>query len=1307
MAGGAFSFAEMLRDEYAYFFEAPPRATIKVYEKHLRDLPQLIRRLQRPPGEWTARESVLARYCRFRGAETPAQERKAVRNAFQALIDFRTVEELPGKPSLYEAMLDKSHPESAARLRHPEVLRKLLRIPGARACVFRDGDTALIIARSEMLRDLFRERSPAIRLIHNMAAGRDLLIAYPALLSTIADDQALEAFFSGPEENRQKLIKEFESEKSWRALWPTVRPRTEKDDLAGDAVKLREKFGLVERSACDADFQLFNAIVLEAAFPDHFTDSYDVRALNSALHEKGMAAICLSGGGIRSATFNLGVLQGLADHGLLTRFHYLSTVSGGGYIGSWIRRHPDGLTGVAHDIKSPPADPEEPEVRPIHHLREYSSYLAPRPASLSLDTWTLIATYFRNLLLNWTILLPVIAAILALPRLFESAVYRAAKSGLSVSAFIVCLASGWAGLVLVVWMRPKKERRSGPEPTAAELRTARHLSGIWIYPLLVSAVSFCIFWASLDPAFDGEVIHGGVIPYLLSITSAMVAAGFVVCQAYLLAAGKNVWWRLWAALKLLVTPKSYFKILRRSAGELLAAAAAGWLSGSLLRVSFAAAFPPHQLLTSRETLYLERFVCLGVPLFLCAFFVEAALLVGFTTLRTDDHDREWWARTAAVTMLTGFMVLLLCVAGLLLPLLVAQLPVILASAGGVGAVTSWLVARSATLRSREERGTSSRMLLTFILHTSTLVAIAVILGAIGLAATAVLTLVTNYQVPFPPAVFRSELTTAGGIHLRVLQQAGLADLGAFVTIAVVGAWFISLMLDVNIYSMHAMYRNRLIRAFLGASRWGRLPDPFTGFDPHDDVAMYKLRPEALWTSSYLNFGALVSALARNTVIFPQLHPRVQTLVQAYVTNGSKGPAEAEVCSELTRALNELMASRDIAHNLEAPPNYDLFCQNRKYLQTVFGDWLRPATAHDDPASCSTSAIPPIRGNEEEEERLILRTLGCHKNDATVPVRQRPPLHIINTALNLVGGDKLAWQERKAESFTISPLHAGNRWLGYRDAFSYAHRISLGTSLAISGAAISPNMGNKSTAAVTFLMTLFNARLGWWLGNPSRPKFAKPGPTAATLQSLLAEAMGGTHDKSNYVFLSDGGHFDNLGLYEMVRRRCRWIVVSDATADGKFAFGDLGNAVRKIRVDMGIPITLKTAYLPPAPDEKVGRYCAIGVIHYKDVDDVDKEHGYGCLLYIKPAVRADCPPDVRNYQKQSDAFPHESTVDQFFCESQFESYRALGRHMIGRICGDKLGRPARQVKTFRQIMTWAFDYIRQAESGPVSVKLVDM
>ncbi|HXO42043.1 MAG TPA: patatin-like phospholipase family protein, partial [Thermoanaerobaculia bacterium] len=133
-----------------------------------------------------------------------------------------------------------------------------------------------------------------------------------------------------------------------------------------------------------------------------------------------LTALCFSGGGIRSATFNLGVLQGLAKVGLLGGFDYLSSVSGGGYISSWLARwvHFEGHEEVTRRLAArPPLDPEKPEPKQVTYLRQYSNYLTPRLGALSADTWTLIAIGVRNILLNWLVLVPLLTAPVLVPLL--------------------------------------------------------------------------------------------------------------------------------------------------------------------------------------------------------------------------------------------------------------------------------------------------------------------------------------------------------------------------------------------------------------------------------------------------------------------------------------------------------------------------------------------------------------------------------------------------------------------------------------------------------------------------------------------------------------------------------------------------------------------------------------------------------------------------------------------------------------------------------------------------------------------------
>jgi hypothetical protein len=152
----------------------------------------------------------------------------------------------------------------------------------------------------------------------------------------------------------------------------------------------------------------------------------------------------------------------------------------------------------------------------------------------------------------------------------------------------------------------------------------------------------------------------------------------------------------------------------------------------------------------------------------------------------------------------------------------------------------------------------------------------------------------------------------------------------------------------------------------------------------------------------------------------------------------------------------------------------------------------------------------------------------------------------------------------------------------------------------------------------------------------------------------------TNDNSKYVYLSDGGHFENLALYEMVRRGCRIIVVLDSGCDRDFKYEDLGNALRKIRIDQKIPIEFDGA--PELGKET--RY-ATATIRYSALDK-DRQDGY--LLYIKPNMLGGEPPDIISYRNSNGDFPHQSTSNQWFNESQTESYRMLGIHTVNEICG---------------------------------------
>jgi hypothetical protein len=308
-----------------------------------------------------------------------------------------------------------------------------------------------------------------------------------------------------------------------------------------------------------------------------------------------------------------------------------------------------------------------------------------------------------------------------------------------------------------------------------------------------------------------------------------------------------------------------------------------------------------------------------------------------------------------------------------------------------------------------------------------------------------------------------------------------------------------------------------------------------------------------------------------------------------------------------------------------------------------------------------------------------------------------PYPIVNCALNLNTGSELATAERRASSFVFTPNYCGSepknkkerRELGYRttDKFMVTGGPGLGTAMAISGAAANPNSGYHTSTPLAFLLTVFNVRLGWWVGNPGRAAQSERFGPRFALFTLLSELFAQTDSRSSYVNLSDGGHFENLGLYELVRRRCRYIIACDAEEDPNYSFQALGSAIRKCRADFGVEIAIDTDSLRPAKDKQFSAgHCVVGTIRYQEremgeanrmcaeAEPPDPDHMLGWLVYFKASMTGDEPEDIQQYQGDHSVFPHQPTSDQFFTESQFESYRRLGEHVV-EATFERIKRPA--------------------------------
>src|SRR5262249_45077677 len=179
-----------------------------------------------------------------------------------------------------------------------------------------------------------------------------------------------------------------------------------------------------------------------------------IKYLVDLLHDCHRSTLRFSGRGIRSAPYGLGGLQALAHYSskpgddspptLLGEFDYVSTVSGGGYLGGWLSAwrywSENGIRGVINTLGATPLDKLDPEPPALRHLRSYTAYLTPRTGFLSADTWTLIATYMRNIFLNWLVLMPIFGAVVMVPMV--------ARAGASLRADFMPFASDQATLAL-------------------------------------------------------------------------------------------------------------------------------------------------------------------------------------------------------------------------------------------------------------------------------------------------------------------------------------------------------------------------------------------------------------------------------------------------------------------------------------------------------------------------------------------------------------------------------------------------------------------------------------------------------------------------------------------------------------------------------------------------------------------------------------------------------------------------------------------------------------------------------------------
>jgi len=273
-----------------------------------------------------------------------------------------------------------------------------------------------------------------------------------------------------------------------------------------------------------------------------------------------------------------------------------------------------------------------------------------------------------------------------------------------------------------------------------------------------------------------------------------------------------------------------------------------------------------------------------------------------------------------------------------------------------------------------------------------------------------------------------------------------------------------------------------------------------------------------------------------------------------------------------------------------------------------------------------------------------------------------PYHLLNCAVNLPASLEPNLRGRASDFYTFTRHYCGGPVCGYIDTETLEKldpNMDLGTAMAVSAAAASSNMGVKTLRHFRFLMTLLNIRLGYWLRNPTaglRSWWNGPGP-----RYLFREMMGWMHERTPYVNLSDGGHIENLALYEMLRRRCKFIVVVDGAMEPGMEGADLMLAQRYAEIDLGVRFEIDLADLALDTSRRSRAYAVFGKIYYSPRDDAAKSGAgdMGWLVYFHLARTGGEPGYVSDYARQNPEFPHQTTGDQIYDEAQFEAYRRLG------------------------------------------------
>jgi hypothetical protein len=889
----------------------------------------------------------------------------------------------------------------------------------------------------------------------------------------------------------------------------------------------------------------------------------------------------ISGGGVRSATFALGVFQALARARLIRKIDFLSTVSGGGYFGSFLGRlftrtdaelNEAGALGGKSPVEKVESIVQNSQSPPLHWLRENGRYLAPNGSGDTLLGTTII-------LRSWVAIHVVIATLLL--SLFTLADLCRALAGKAVDA-MAGLPSGWLHDVAEILRRLAPGLPTGWIWWSPYLVVPAMLMGFAVIPLGWSA------W--VVPYKLGRSDTGRGVPHLLVVLCTL----FVSCGVLVLKNDGFEMPSVPAPLLWFLAIESFFTLLwsgvafwhARNAHEKhafmknwLDHALANWFAFTLALLAFA-------LINS-----------LGQTVYACVSYgqVSAGKWLGaigaglFTLVAAGQKIAVLFAAKHSRSRLTVPAGIVAGVAGVSL----AAFLLIALSAVAHGAAWGWHV----------PKGNPGKLIAQHVFPDSTSGETSRIDGPPQEPAK------PDNRVQLPYMQDPTE-----GAH-----YSATATFGWSVTLLFVSFIFGYTWPFLNQSSQQALYNARIARTYLGASnprRWRGGGTSVTRVIDGDGITLADYAP----------------------------HRRGGPLHLINVT------------------INETVDARSQIEQ-----------RDRKGTGMAVGP-------------CGVSV------------GVVHHAVWYSRDKQLLPPFYEGRFQVFQDE-NRLTRDEADQFGRRCKPIDVEPLVLG-QWVG------------------ISGAAFSTGLGARTSIGLSLLAGIFDIRLGYWWNSGVDPVdrgaqcpqgavrrffrwLTRVFPVQMYLLDEFTARFYGTARKQWY--LTDGGHFENMGGYELIRRRVDLMVICDGEQDAEFTFQGLADFVRKARTDFSAEIEFFTHeeldnYVDPsvrrhfgtleqmrrgewtrepvrdpatgierlsvdAEDERLSlAHAALAWVRYRDESPPETPQPPSVLLYIKASLTGDEPEDLLNYHKCCPDFPHQTTANQFFDEAQWESYRRLGEHI---------------------------------------------